>query len=95
MLNGKLSDGAQKGNGIIGYGANGVPVFDESHPRFHHYYGSNSCAQGSAGCSYENAVAGLLRHPAPGASGEPIENGQTSFAMPVGRVRHVVVDGGS
>lgn len=85
----------QSGNGVIGYDANGIPVFDESHPRFHHYYGSNSCVQGSAGCSYENAVAGLLRHPAPGASGEPVINGQTSFARPVGRVRHVVIDGGS
>jgi RHS repeat-associated protein len=86
---------APEGNGIVGYDAHGVPVFDESHPRFHHYYGSNSCAQGSGGCSYENAVAGLLRYPAPGASGKPVENGQTSLAIPVGKVRHVVIDGGS
>ncbi|WP_277373648.1 RHS repeat-associated core domain-containing protein [Pseudomonas sp. AA-38] len=83
------------GDGITGYDMYGIPVFDESHPMFHHYYTSNSCVQGLAGCSYGNAVAGLLRYPAPGGSGEPIINGQTSFAMPVGRVRHVVIDGGS
>ena len=84
------------GNGITGYDEHGVPTFDESHPSFHHYYGSNSCTKGVAGCSYENAKAGLLRYPAPGGTGEePITNGQISFAMPVGSVRHAVIDGDS
>ena len=31
-----------------------------------------------------------MRYPAPGAKGEPIQNGQRGFAIPVGPVSHVV-----
>jgi RHS repeat-associated protein len=85
---------AQKGSGVIGYDADGVPIFDESHPKFHHYYGSNSCAKTTSGCTLANAKNGLLRYPAPGASGDPIVDEQTGFARPVGTVRHEVYDGG-
>lgn len=86
---------AQKGNGVIGYDSDGVPIFDESHPRFHSYYGSNSCLKASSGCTYANGKGGLLRFPAPGASGKPIVDEQTGFAIPVGTVRHEVYDGGA
>ena len=80
---------------MAGYDSDGVPIFDESHPKFHHYYGSNSCSKFSAGCTFENGKAGLLRFPAPGAPGEPIVDEQTGFAIPVGTVRHEVYDGGA
>lgn len=92
---GRTKETAQKGNGVIGHDADGVPIFDESHPRFHSYYGSNSCLKASGGCTYANGKGGLLRFPAPGASGQPIADEQTGFAIPVGTVRHEVYDGGA
>jgi len=59
-----------------------------------HYHSSHSCSKSSPGCTYENGVAGLLRFPAPNASGEPTVDEQTGFAPPVGTVRHEVYDGG-
>lgn len=82
-------------DGVTGVDADGVPSFDESNPRFHSYNVVNSCQKTSAKCNYKSAVEGLLRYPAPGASGEPIKNGQESFALPVGYVHHVVKDGGA
>jgi len=38
----------------------------------------------------KNVSEGLMRYPAPGAKGEPIQNGQRGFAIPVGPVSHVV-----
>ena len=90
-----MGAGGQKGNGVLSVDADGVPTFDKSHPDFHSYYGSNFCAKSTAGCTFAKAVEGLLRYPASGASGTPIADEQTGFAVPVGTVRHEVYDGGA
>lgn len=58
-------------DGVTGVDADGVPTFDESNPRFHSYNVVNSCQKTNPKCNYKSAVEGLLRYPAPGASGNP------------------------
>ena len=77
-------------NGILGTDTDGIPRFDETHPDFHTYYTERSCSKQNSWCTSDNAYQGLLRYPAPGASGDPIQDEQTSFALPVGNVRHEV-----
>lgn len=82
-------------NGVTSIDSDGVPSFDENHPDYHHYFTSNSCSKNETWCNYETAVQGLLRYPAPGASGEPIQDEQAGFATPVGYVTHEVYDDGA
>jgi RHS repeat-associated protein len=84
-----------RGNGITGYDSDGIPGFDRSHPRFHSYKLANWCLKSTRGCTLDNVKAGLLRYPAPGASGTPIRDEQTGYAIPVGTVRHEVYDAGA
>ena len=83
------------GDGILGMDDDGVPIFDDKHPDYHHYITSNACSKKESWCNYDAAVQGLLRYPAPGATGEPIQDEQTGFAVPVGYVRHEVYDNGA
>ncbi|WP_029413739.1 phosphocholine-specific phospholipase C [Paracidovorax oryzae] len=76
--------------GLLGQDENGVLLFDEKNPNFHSYNVSNSCQKTTPGCTFGNVAEGLMRYPAPGASGEPIKNKQSGFAFPVGPVTHVV-----
>ncbi len=76
--------------GLLGQDENGVLLFDEKSPNFHSYNVSNSCQKNTPGCTFGNVAEGLMRYPAPGASGEPIANKQSGFAFPVGPVTHVV-----
>ncbi|BFO56442.1 RHS repeat-associated core domain-containing protein [Acidovorax sacchari] len=76
--------------GLLGQDENGVLLFDEKNPNFHSYNVSNSCQKTTPGCTFGNVAEGLMRYPAPGASGEPIANKQSGFAFPVGPVTHVV-----
>lgn len=77
-----------EGNGILGYDADGVPFFNTQHPRYHQYYVESSCARAlMAGCNFDNARAGLVRYPVPGAPGLPVVDEQVSYAVPVGFVR--------
>lgn len=84
-----------EGNGILGYNADGVPFFNTQHLRYHQYYVESSCARAvMAGCNFDNARAGSLRYPVPGASGIPVVDEQVSYAVPVGFVRtEVYVEG--
>lgn len=84
-----------EGSGITSIDADGVPVFDENHPDYHHYFTSNSCSKNDEWCTYNTAVQGLLRYPAPGAGGTPIVDEQSGFALPVGFVTHEVYDDGA
>lgn len=77
-------------NGITGYDSDGVPSFDEEHPRFHSYNVTNSCMKTMDYCTMDRVFEGLLRFPAPGASGTPVVDEQIGSAGLVGDVRHEV-----
>ncbi|MBP0714258.1 RHS repeat-associated core domain-containing protein [Burkholderia sola] len=81
-------------DGVIGVDSDGIPSFDEGNSLFHSYNVTNSCSKINKGCTLNNAKEGLLKYPAPGASGQPIKDGQEGFAIPVGPVRHVVKNNG-
>ncbi len=82
-------------DGITSVDDDGVPTFDESHEDFHTYYLENSCSKATSGCSLERVRGGLLRHPAPGATGSSVSDEQTGNAI-IGLVRHEVsADGGT
>ncbi|QTR50313.1 hypothetical protein [Candidatus Thiothrix anitrata] len=89
------AEAGETNNGVLGFDNDGVPSFDDQHPAYHHYVTANSCSKTESWCIHDTAVQGLLRYPAPGASGEPIKDEQTGFATPVGYVRHEVYDNGT
>jgi RHS repeat-associated protein len=87
---GGQSGGKNKnGNGLS------VPKFNEKDPRFHHYNVAHSCNKSDSNCTSASAKDGLSRYPAPGAAGQPVKDGDVSFAVPVGSVRHVLSTDGS
>ena len=87
---GYLSNNRKSYPGLLGEDSNGVMLFDEGNNDFHSYNTRNSCKKSTSGCTLKNVSEGLMRYPAPGAKGEPIQNGQRGFAIPVGPVSHVV-----
>jgi len=87
---GYLSNNRKSYPGLLGEDSNGVMLFDEGNNDFHCYNTRNSCKKSTSGCTLKNVSEGLMRYPAPSAKGEPIQNGQRGFAIPVGPVSHVV-----
>jgi RHS repeat-associated protein len=76
--------------GIIGNDASGIPQFDKNNPYYHEYTVTSSCSKANKCCTVQNVKDGLLKYPAPGASGKPIKDGQEGYALPVGYVVHKV-----
>ena len=87
---GYLSNNRKSYPGLLGEDSNGVMPFDEGNNDFHSYNTRNYCKKSTSGCTLKNVSEGLMRYSAPGAKGEPIQNGQRGFAIPVSPVSHVV-----
>lgn len=83
----------QQENGISGINYDGIPQFDPEHRDYHDYTVVNTCLKSQPGCTRQQIFEKLKRFPAPFASGEPIADEQTSYAWPVGYVRHEIDDG--
>ena len=72
----------------------GVPTFNQKHPNYHEYFNQTSCSKSTQGCTFENVVNGVQRFPAPGASGQPVQDESHSSVPGLGTVRHEVYNEG-